>query len=936
MTRSTCSAVAELGKRRGSNVAARVCICLTVLLVLAAVSASAQSTAVPPTSAIQILGISPATPAPSNPPTAPVGGIILYGSLISPITNQPVRHLWIGDSNFGMCRIDPDIDSGLATIALTPGGPSPFTVTIASCPFKLNGLSVTGGPMAFDPITNFLYLTDEQTNSQGIFRLGYLPTGDGGQGQLDFNNVLPLAGNITGSRFSGGTTGCAFPDDSTESILAPNGQTQIAVPMGTPNGLALGPDGNLYIGFKKQGGIIRINSPATATSAGFGTCADLVQLVAQTPGGGGNGLVFIGHDLWQAGEAGPAVIKDADTTCQALPPSITPTVQHATCPNLAPTTAALVALTPTAVYGDQTYPYLNGNNLYMGDLTDDMWAGNVSGDPILAEDALPVVVQDPYEPAGAFVFNGSPSVGVNAIVADVTDAANVVTYSGDDPSLAALLAQGRWWQVSQNPSSPLTAPLAPTIVRASAVGNTVTVSWSPAQSGLPVTSYTVHAVTGAVADQTVTPAAGGTFPPNFLVIPGLANGSYTFEVAANNGQGNGPFSAPSTAVTLPTVVKPGIPTNITATAGDTVAFVNFAPPPNAAIQGITGYLITSNPGGLTATAAANATTGTVTGLTDGTTYTFVVQAVNAGGAGMQSTPSNPVTPAASPIGAIKIALNGPTSVPAVPVMSTFTATLTNTTPNAATGLTLTYNLTTTDGAAVLLGQPGLGSCTTTSTILVSCTLGTLAPGASVNVSFIVQIKTNSISATATFAGTATPAGGAATAVTATTPVLTTATPGAPPTGNPGPSVPVTVTANSAKPTMNSGTTTTHTFVATNTNSVLANNLSFIISEPAQLTITGVTALSSAPATDPVACGAPVAGTLNGQPVNNITCTIASLGGNLKNGNKPTTAQTITITVNVAASATKLLKPVNFAVSSVVVFDGIDSLNPVAAFTQTVK
>ena len=76
---------------------------------------------------------------------------------------------------------------------------------------------------------------------------------------------LPLAGNITGSRFSGGTTGCAFPDDSTETILAPDGVTQIAVPMGVPNSLALGPDGNLYIGFKKQGGILRINNPATAT-----------------------------------------------------------------------------------------------------------------------------------------------------------------------------------------------------------------------------------------------------------------------------------------------------------------------------------------------------------------------------------------------------------------------------------------------------------------------------------------------------------------------------------------------------------------------------------------------------------------------------------------------------------------------------------------------
>jgi len=179
MKRSTCSAVAE--QRRGSsNFATRVCLCLTVFLVLGAVSASAQSSAVPPTTAIQILGVSPTTPAPSNPPTAPVGGIILYGSNISPITLQPVRHLWIGDSNFGMCRVDPDIDTANAAMAANPANPSPFNVNIESCPFKLNGLSVTGGPMAFDPNTNKIYLTDEQTNAEAILRIGYLPTGGSG------------------------------------------------------------------------------------------------------------------------------------------------------------------------------------------------------------------------------------------------------------------------------------------------------------------------------------------------------------------------------------------------------------------------------------------------------------------------------------------------------------------------------------------------------------------------------------------------------------------------------------------------------------------------------------------------------------------------------------------------------------------------------------
>jgi hypothetical protein len=914
MTRSTCSAVAEQGKRRGSNWKTRVCICLTVLLVFAAVSASAQSTAVPPTSAIQILGNSPVS-APSNPPTAPVGGIILYGSQISPVTNQPVRHLWVGDSNFGMCRIDPDLDTVIA-----PGAPSPFNINVSSCPFKINGLSVTGGPMAFDPATNFIYLTDEQTNSEGIFRIGYLPTGDSGQGQLDFNNVFAMVGAITGSRFSGGTTGCAFPNDTVGTVLV-NGVPQAAqtasTPLGVPNGLALGPDGNLWIAFKKQGAILRINNPATATSAGFGTCQDFVQLVAEgTTAGGGNGIAFIGHDLWGAAEGAPFVLKNADTTCQALGVTFP---QTPSCGDATPATATFAALTPTAIYSDQTYPYLNGNNLYMGDLTDDIWVGNVSGDAAGA-----AVVRDPYEPAGALAFNGNPSVGVNAVVADSTDPANVVEYSGDDPSLAALLAQGRWFQVIQNPPARATRPNPPTVVRAAAVGNTITVSWNPAQTGVPVTSYLVHSTNGAIADRTVTAPLGGTFPPNFLVIPGVANGTYAFRVTANNAQGNNGPSANSNSVTIPTIVPPGIPTNISATAGDSVAFVSFVAPPNSVTQGITSYTITSSPGGITKVVGAAATSGTVTGLTNGTTYTFTVHANNAGGKGMESTPSNPVTPSAQPKAAIS--LTGPLTVNATNTQATFTATLTNNTATAVTGTTVLFALTqaTPDGAAVLLGQTGQGTCTAGGTAVtsVTCTIGNLAAGATVNVNFIVQIQTNDVTATATLNGTS-----AGAPVTSTSTVTTT-TPGAPPQGGNGPTVTVTVSATTAKPQLNKNSTTLHTFVATNTDSVLANNLNLLITEPNQLTITGVTATSSN-AADPVACNAPVL--TPGKPTT-ILCNIAALGGNLKNGNKPNTAQTITIQVNVASSATTFTQPVSATVS----FDGIDAVSPTATFSQTVK
>ena len=276
----------------------------------------------------------------------------------------------------------------------------------------------------------------------------------------------------------------------------------------------------------------------------------------------------------------------------------------------------------------------------------------------------------------------------------MTDAANVVLYSGDDPSGAALLGQGRWWQVFQN-AAKADKPPQPTVVRASAVGNTITISWSPAQSGQLVTSYTVHASTlpvgVVVADQTVVPPAGGTFPPNFLVMSGLPNGIYAFRVIANNPQGNNGLSNPSNNVTLPTVVPPVIPTNVSATAGDTVAFVNFVAPPNSAPQAITGYQITSKPaGGVSPVLAATATSGTVTGLTDGTTYTFTVHAINAGGNGMESTPSNPVTPAAKP--SVTISFTGPVAETIVPVQATFATTLTNNTATDVTATTFTWVL----------------------------------------------------------------------------------------------------------------------------------------------------------------------------------------------------------------------------------------------------
>ena len=91
-------------------------------------------------------------------------------------------------------------------------------------------------------------------------------------------------------------------------------------------------------------------------------------------------------------------------------------------------------------------------------------------------------------------------------------------------------------------------------------------------------------------------------------------------------------------------MAPGAPTSVSATAGDASATVAFVAPTFVGIPPpITGYLATSTPGGFTATGASSPLT--VTGLSNGTAYTFGVQATNAVGYGPAGT-SGSVSPAA--------------------------------------------------------------------------------------------------------------------------------------------------------------------------------------------------------------------------------------------------------------------------------------------------
>ncbi len=76
------------------------------------------------------------------------------------------------------------------------------------------------------------------------------------------------------------------------------------------------------------------------------------------------------------------------------------------------------------------------------------------------------------------------------------------------------------------------------------------------------------------------------------------------------------------------------------------ASVSFIPAVNNSGLPITGYTVTSIPEGLTATGLESPIV--VSGLTNGTEYTFTVHATNANGDGPESSPSNSVIPTGLP------------------------------------------------------------------------------------------------------------------------------------------------------------------------------------------------------------------------------------------------------------------------------------------------
>ncbi|CAH1214857.1 hypothetical protein PAECIP111893_03858 [Paenibacillus plantiphilus] len=256
---------------------------------------------------------------------------------------------------------------------------------------------------------------------------------------------------------------------------------------------------------------------------------------------------------------------------------------------------------------------------------------------------------------GAWTLTGTTTATASSGIATFTNlgADNAASVSG---AQLAFDAAGLTQVTSGTVNLPWPTLSAPTITSITVGDGHATISWSE------VYGAAEYAVFQGTASGAYGAAVGTTSSSIFSYdATGLSNGTtYYFVVKAANPGGEGTASMEKTGT--PRTVA-AAPTDISATAGDRQATIVFKAPTVNGGSPITGYEVTASPGDIIVKGTASPIT--ITGLENGTSYTFTVKAINEAGSSVSSSISNSVIP-----------FSPPSSNPSVPSPSTSTPTTT--------------------------------------------------------------------------------------------------------------------------------------------------------------------------------------------------------------------------------------------------------------------
>ncbi|OJH41451.1 FG-GAP-like repeat-containing protein [Cystobacter ferrugineus] len=216
------------------------------------------------------------------------------------------------------------------------------------------------------------------------------------------------------------------------------------------------------------------------------------------------------------------------------------------------------------------------------------------------------------------------SVQLEGTTARVTGLHAGVTYRF---SVAAVNVVGAGPATSSAAVTLPDVPGAPALLSARRGDAKVEVTWKEPASdgGRPITGYLVTAHPQGVRVKAEAEARSA-------VVGGLTNGEpSTFTVRAVNAVGEG-LDSPASARVVPATV-PSAPTEVKATAAIREATVTWSEPTSTGGLPVEEYVVTVEPGGTRLREGAEARSATVTGLSNGTEYTFTVTARNEVGEG---------------------------------------------------------------------------------------------------------------------------------------------------------------------------------------------------------------------------------------------------------------------------------------------------------------
>ncbi len=193
------------------------------------------------------------------------------------------------------------------------------------------------------------------------------------------------------------------------------------------------------------------------------------------------------------------------------------------------------------------------------------------------------------------------------------------------------------WNIPDGAAALFRYPLSNANLPVSPGDRQVTVTWKDPQAGGAVDNYLIEYKESSEPDASF--KTFGTVAGNIRTstVTGLTNGiAYTLRVTANNVSG----SASSLGRSVVPTGTPSRPANQSYSAGTGSVSINFSPPENDGGLAVTNYAYSTDNGStwITRTPASTETPITISGLTDGTTYSVKLRAINPFGAGDPSLP----------------------------------------------------------------------------------------------------------------------------------------------------------------------------------------------------------------------------------------------------------------------------------------------------------